>query len=210
MAGSDSVLAPLEGKSSPLFFVAAGLMVIVAGLFAAEVFLDREMETLLGMFAPAGFGVAFLGLLGLYSMLIDRASWLARVGAISLGIGVIGALILVVGHTGELAGMYADAPVWVDAANLLLLVGVILGFGAFGVGALHTGTHSRAVGFLMLWPPVVFGGITGTFVLGATYPHWVHVGHSVSEVLVYLSVGYLVRTGERSTDRAQSTADSPA
>ncbi len=207
MAEDDTVLAPLENKSSPLFFVAAGLMGIVAGLFAAEVFLDRGMETLLGIFAPAGFGIAFLGLLGLYSTLVDRASWSARVGAIALGIGVVGTLVLVVGHTGELAGLYAEAPAWVGAGNLLLLVGVVLGFGAFGVGVLRTGTQSRSVGLLLLWPPVVFGGliiVVGTFILGANFPHWVHVGHSFSEAVVYLSIGYLIRTGERSTERARS------
>lgn len=34
--------------------------------------------------------------------------------------------------------------------------------------------------------------------------------NSGSEVLVYLSIGYLVRIGEGPTDRAQSTADTPA
>jgi len=206
--GNDSVLAPLAGKSSPLFFVAAGLMAIVTGLFAAEVFLDRGMETLLGIFAPAGFGIAFLGLLGLYSTLVDRAPWSARVGAIALVIGVIGTLVLVVGHAGELAGLYAEAPAWVAAANLLLLGGVVLGFGAFGVGVLRTGTQSRPAGLLLLWPTVVFGGliiVVGTFILNASFPHWVHVGHSASEAVVYLSLGYLIRSGEPATDRAQST-----
>jgi hypothetical protein len=59
--------------------------------------------------------------------------------------------------------------------------------------------------------PVVVGGfivVVGVH-FGHTFPHWVHVGHSGAEILVYLSVGYLVRTGERSTARAQSTTDSP-
>lgn len=213
MTGSDSALAPLEGKTSTLFFVAAGLMAIVAGLFAAEVFIGRGVDTLLSMAGPAGFGVAFLGLLGSYTTLVDRTPRLARAGAISLGIGVAGALILIVGGAGEFVGLYAEAPGWVEAANLLLLIGVILGFTTFGVGVLRTGTHPRTVGLLMLWPPVVFGGIivlVGVFILGGTFPHWVHVGHSGSEALVYLSIGYLIRAGERPTDRAQSTTDSPA
>lgn len=213
MASSDSALAPLEGKTSTLFFVAAGLMGIVAGLFAAEVFMGRGVDTLLSIAGPAGFGVAFSGLLGLYPTLVDWTPRLARAGAIALGIGVAGALILVVGGVGELVGLYAEAPDWVDAANMLLLIGVILGFGTFGIGVLRTGTHSRTVGLLMLWPPVVFGGIivvVGVLILGGTFPHWVHVGHSGSEALVYLSIGYLIQTGERPADRAQSMADSPA
>lgn len=213
MTKSDSALGPLEVKTSTLFFVAAGLMAIVAGLFAAEVFMDRGVDTLLSIIGPAGFGVALLGLLGLYPTLVDRTPRLARAGAIALGIGVVGALILVVGGTGELVGLYLEAPSWVDAANLLLLVGVILGFSAFGVGVLRTGTHSRTVGLLMLWPPIVFGGIViivGTFILGGTFPHWVHVGHSGSEALVYLSIGYLIRNGKLPTDSAESTTDSPA
>lgn len=212
MTVSDTVVAPLEGKTASLFFVAAGLMSIVAGLFAVEVFMEREVETLLGIGGPAGFGIAFLGLLGLYPTLGDRSPRLARAGAISLGIGVAGALILIVGRAGEFVGLYAEAPGWVDAANLLLIIGVIVGFGAFGVGVLRTGTQSRSVGLLMLWPPVVFGGIimlVGVFILGGTFPHWVHVGHSGSEALVYLSLGYLVRTEEPHRDRAQSRTDSP-
>lgn len=213
MTRSDSALAPLEGKTSTLFFVAAGLMGIVTGLFAAEVFMGRGVDTLLSIAAPAGFGVALLGLLGLYPTLVDRTPRLARAGAIALGIGVAGALILVVGGAGELVGLYAEAPGWVDAANLLLLIGVILGFGTVGVGVLRTGTHSRTVGLLMLWSPIVFGGIiiiVGTFILGATFPHWVHVGHSGSEALVYLGIGYLIRIGKRPADHTQSMADSPA
>lgn len=212
MTGSDSALARLEGKTSTLFFTAGVIMGIVAGLFAAEVFMGRGVDTLLSIAGPAGFGVAFLGLLGLYPTLVNRTPRLARAGAVSLGIGVAGTLILVVGGVGELVGLYAEAPGWVDAANFLLLIGVILGFSAFGVGVLRTGTHSRSVGLLMLWTPVVFGGfiiVVGTLILGATFPHWIHVGHSGSEALVYLSLGYLVRIGKRPVDRAQSTADSP-
>jgi hypothetical protein len=47
-------------------------MAIVAGLLAVEVFMERGVGTLLGMGGPAGFGVTFLGLLGLFPTLVDR------------------------------------------------------------------------------------------------------------------------------------------
>lgn len=196
MAGSDSVLSPLKGKSSTLLYLAAGLLIVVAGLFALSL---ESSGPLLGTLAPAGFGFACLGLLGLYPTLVDRSPRLARAGAIFLGIGVAGALILVVGNAGELAGLYAKAPAWLDAANLLLIIGgVTLGFGIFGVGVLRTGTYSRSVGLLMLWPPVVFGVIViivATLILGLTLPHWIHAADSGALGLVFLGIGYLVRPG---------------
>lgn len=214
MANPGGVLKSLEGYSVGLFFVAAGLMVVTVGLFATEVVMDRSMDTLLGLFAPAGFGAAFLGVLGLYPRLAERSPRLAGAGALALAIGVAGAIILVAGHIGQLAGIVESQPAWVTAANLpLLFGGIILGFGTFAVGGLRTDAYSQAVALLMLWPVVVFGIgliVVGTFVLQITYPHWVHVVHSGSEALVYLGIGYLVRTGHTPPDRAESLTDSPA
>lgn len=201
MADRDGLFAPLERRSAALFFLAGGLMVVLVALFVT----GREPgsgDPLLGTVAPAGFAAAFLGLLGLYPTLVDRIPWSARAGAIFLGIGVAGTLILIVGNAGELAGLYVEAPVWVDAANLLLIIGgVTLGFGIFGVGVLRTDTYSPTVGLLMLWPAVVFGVgiiVVGTFILGITFPHWIHKVHSASEAVVYLSLGYLLRSTQRS------------
>lgn len=211
MTERDGLLGPLDGRSVPLFVVAAGLMVITAGLFAAEVFMDRGMDTVLGLFAPPGFGVAFLGLLGLYPELVDEAPRLARLGAVALVLGVAGATVLLVSHFSELVGLFASQPAWATAANLPLLVGVVVGFGAFGIGGLRTDAYAGSIGLLMLWPAVVFGGIIfGSIVLSVTYPHWVHVGHSASEAAIYLGIAYLVRVGKTATDRADSPTASMA
>lgn len=213
MAANDGLLGSLEARRTSLFYLAGGLMVLVAGLFAAEVFMDRELETVLGTVAPGGFGIAFLGALGLYATIRERSPWLARTGAVAFGVGVAGALVLVVGNGAAVVGLYAEAPAAIDPANLLLIVGLLLGFGAYGVGALRTGTPSRTVGVLMLWPAVVFAGIiivVLTLLMAVSLPHWVHVVHSLSEAAVYLALGYLVRPDTRASEPAAPRTDSPA
>lgn len=212
MGDRDGLFAPLERRSAALFFLAGSLMVVLVALFAAGRH-PGSGDPVLGIVAPAGFAAAFLGLLGRTPALRERAPRLAWAGAVVLVIGVAGAVTLVVGNVAQLVGVYAEKPVWVSVANLPLLLAVLLGFGGFGVGSLLIGAHSRTISLLMLWPAVAFGVviiIVGTFILGVTFPHWVHIGHSASEAVVYLSLGYLLRRTQRSTDRAQSTADSPA
>lgn len=213
MADRDGLFASLERRSAALFFLAGGLMVVLVALFATGSEGGAGGDPLLGIVAPAGFAAAFLGLLGRTPALSDRAPRLAWAGAAVLVIGVAGAVPLVVGNVAQLAGVYAEQPVWVSAANIPLFLAVLLGFGVFGVGSLLTGAHSRSISLLMLWPAVVFGVViilVGTFILGVTFPHWFHTAHSASEAVVYLSLGYLLRKTPPSTDRAQSTADSPA
>lgn len=212
MADGNGLFTPLERRSSALFFVAGGLMVVLVALFAAGRH-PGEGDPVLGIVAPAGFAAAFLGLLGRTPALRERTPGLAWVGAAVLVIGVAGAVTLVVGNVAQLAGVYAEKPVWVSVGNLPLVLAVLVGFGVFGFGSLLTGAHSRTISLLMLWPAVVFGGvilILGTFILGVTFPHWVHMSHSASEAVVYLSLGYLLQRTQRATDRAQPTADSPA
>lgn len=212
MADRDGLFASLERRSAALFFLAGGLMVVLAALFATGRH-PGEGDPLLGMVAPAGFGAAFLGLLGRTPALRARARRLAWAGAIVLVIGIAGTIVLVVGNGAQFTGVFEEKPVWVSAANLPLLVGVFFGFGVFGVGSLLTGAHSRSISLLMLWPAVVFGVViilVGTFILGVTFPHWFHTAHSASEAVVYLSLGYLIRKTPASTDRTPSTADSPA
>lgn len=200
----------LAARSPGLFLVAAGFMAVVSGLFAVEVVAGRDLEAYLGVVAPAGFAVAFLALLGRHHGLAARAPRLARGAAVVLGLGIVGGVILVVGHLGQLAGLYAAQPAWVDAANVPLFLAVLLGFGAYGAGSLLTGAHSRAVSLLMLWPAVVFGGViilVATFSLGLTLPHWVHVGHSASEAVVYGAIAYELGAAEGPANGAAASSD---
>ena len=203
----------LAARSPGLFLVAAALMAVVSGLFAAEVATGQDLEAYLGAVAPAGFAVAFLGLLGRHHALADRAPRLARGAAVVLGLGIVGGVILVIGHLGQLAGPYATQPVWVDAANVPLFLAILFGFGAYGAGSLLTGAHVLAVSLIMLWPAVVFGGVVilvATFVLGLSLPHWIHVGHSASEAVVYGAIAYRLGAAEGPTPGAAASADSPA
>lgn len=202
----------LADQRRPLFLAAGALMGVTAALFAGEVVTGSELETLLGIAAPLGFSAAFLGTLGLAPTLRDRSPGLTRLGMAALAVGVVGGAILVLGHLAELVGLLARQPAPVDAANLLLVAGVIVGFGSYGVAGVWTGGTPGAVSWLLLWPAVVFGLliiVVATFALGLTLPHTVHVSHSVSEAVVYLAIGYQLGGGQSHADRATGTADSP-
>lgn len=197
MSDTEALIETLAAHRVRLFQLAGILMVATAALFAGEVALDREFELWLGMVAPAGFTAAFLGAVGLAPMLRERAPMAATAGIIMFAIGVLGGVVLVVGSLAELAGLIDARPAWVDAANLPLLIGgILLGFGTYGVAAIRTGALPGFVGWLLLWPAVVFGGliiVVATFVLGLELPHTIHVGHSVTEILVYLGIAQQLR-----------------
>lgn len=214
MPAADGVVETLADHRIRLFQLAGGLMVATAALFAGEVALGREFELWLGMVAPAGFTAAFLGAIGLAPLLRERAPMVSRAGIVLFAVGIIGGVVLVVGSLAELAGLVAARPAWVDAANLPLLIGgILLGFGGYGVWGIRTGALPGLVGWLLLWPAVVFGGliiVVATFVLGLELPHTVHVGHSLTEILVYFGIAQQLRRRSAGPAGHRSAADSTA
>lgn len=126
------------------------------------------MTTLLGeSFNAAGWMVALVDLLGLYPGVADRSRWLSRIGAICATIGVIVFTIL-----SRLSLAFYVRVVEGSTQNLvpLILPGVILGgvlsFLLFGIATLRTDVYSRAIGILLLLPPLIvvlniFDGTTG-------------------------------------------------
>lgn len=194
----------LERRSSSVFLVAGGLWVVVATLFAAEAFLDTDTSTAQSFFGPAAYGVAFVGLLGLYPALADRTPRLARAGAIFVVVGLVGAVVLAVSAGSQLTGIIEARPAWDIAFNLPLLLGVVLGFLTFSIASLRTDAYSRPVGLFLLGPAVMFGAIiVGSGLLGDGFPHFVHVGHSSAEALLHLTVGYLLLIEDVPTSRAE-------
>jgi hypothetical protein len=194
----------LEQRSSTMFLVAGGLWVILAALFTAEAFMDMPTSAAQSFFGPTAYGVAFVGLLGLYTALADRTPRLARAGAIFVVIGIVGAVVLALSAGSQLTGIIEARPAWDTVFNLPLLVGVVLGFFTFGVTSLRTDVYSRSVGLLLLGPAVMFGAvIVGSGLLGNSFPHVVHVVHSSAEALLHLSVGYLLRSESTTADHPE-------
>lgn len=214
MPGADELLESAANHRVRLFQLAGILMVATAALFAGEVALARELELWLGMVAPAGFTAAFLGAIGLAPMLRERAPVVATTGIVMFSIGVLGGVVLVLGSLAELADLVAARPAWVEAANLPLLIGgILLGFGIYGVAGIRTGALPGYVGWLLLWPALVFGGliiVVSTFVLGLELPHTVHVGHSVTEAIVYLGIAQQLRRPIAESADQRSASDSTA
>lgn len=197
----------LEQRRSTLFFVAGGLLAIVAGLWAVEVFMNTDMK-LARIVAPAGMAVAFVGLLGLYPGLVDRTPWLARAGAFFAAVGVVGTGVIAVIAGSQLLGIILARPTWANLFELPLLIGIVLGFITFGVASLRTDAYSRAVGLLLLVPGILFPAVLVTVsVMGGDFPYVVHVIHNGADALVLLVVGYLLRPKDMPTDRAEPTPD---
>ena len=210
MTDDQDVTDRLADHRRSLFLAAGVLMGVTAVLFTGEVVTGSELGTLLGIAAPLGFSAAFLGTLGLAPTLRDRSPGLTRLGMAALAVGVVGGAILVLGHLAELVGLLAGQVAVVDAANLLLLAGVIVGFGSVGVAGVRTGVTPGVVAWLLLWPAVVFGlliVVVATFALGLTLPHTIHVGHSASEAVVYLVIGHQLGGATGHAERSSTAAD---
>lgn len=213
MPGADGLIETAAHYRVRLFQLAGVLMIATAALFAVEVALGRELETWLGMVAPAGFTAAFFGAVGLTPMLRKHAPAAATAGLGVFAIGALGGAVLVVGSLTELSGLVAERPAWIEAANLLLVAGILLGFGAYGVAGLRTGALPGLVPWLLLWPAVVFAGlivVVATFILGLELPHTVHVGHSVTEAVAYLGIAQQLNRSPVGTAAQATPADSSA
>lgn len=187
-----------------MFVVAGGLMVILAALWAVEIFMDTDMEPARNFFGPAGFAVAWVGLLGLYPALADRTPWLARTGVLFVVIGIVGTVGGALSAGSQLAGILAARPEWVDLFQLPLLIGIVLGFLTFSVVVLRTGVYSQIVGLLILAPAVMYPAVlVAVGIMGENYPYVLHIVHNSAEALVLLGVGFFLRSTGLPTDRSE-------
>lgn len=141
------------------------------------------------------YGVAMLGLGGLYSLVVDRSPRLARVGAIAAGIVVVslvGAAIgryLIGGDGSSVFGLFVSLSFYVFTTLAFLL---------FGLASRRTPALSRSVGALLLLAAVsrlvtIVGGVLGLL--------WVAEIGTLLYALPLLVLGYHLRTEFRSTDR---------
>lgn len=194
MARNTSVFDPLAGKSASLFLVGGGLVVVFASLLGYQAFVDGSAgfhDGIASLFGPGGFALGFVGLLGLYPTLADKAPRLAGAGAVFATLGAVGGAVNAVGHVGTLAGM--DAPAWVGPFALLILLGMVPGYLSFAAAVLRTDGQSRTLGLLLCMPAVLFVVmIVGGIVTGGTA-----TGAAVlasGQALAHVAIGYTLHT----------------
>ncbi len=215
MAGSDGVLAPLDGKSPTLFLVAGGLLVVFSALLGYEAVTNAAAPE--DVFGPPGFLFAMVGLLGLYPALADRSPRLARVSAIVAAVSAVGWLVITALAFGEAAGVVAPLEDFGATGVVVLLaagVTMVLAYLSSGVAVLRTGVHSRTLGLLVLAPPVIFGVMLSQAALAAQFGlfseatmAWSAVVISGGQAVAHLGVGHLLRIEGVPADRAASRAD---
>lgn len=211
MATGESVFAPLERLRSTLFLTAG---TILLG-FAASLFIIGILEAApqdafeYRVFSGAGYGLAFLGLLGLYPELVKQQPWLSRAAGVFalLGAVMFGLSFVTVGLPG-VAFLFGVA----EPFALLNFAGLLFGFLLFGLATLRSDTHPRRLGVLLVLPSVFVAiNFIGGIVTGSnwTFP-WLVVALGSGQSLTMLAIGYTLRAEDILTDRARSPADATA
>jgi hypothetical protein len=207
MTNGDGGPTVLERWAPTLFLVGGVALVAFAASLAAIGLVDVPAPR--NVFAGVGFALAFLGLLGVYSGLVETSPWLARVGGGFAVLGAVGFGLTFVSGVAEFAGV--ALPAWVDAVQLLNLVGIVPGFLVGGVAGLRTDGHPRLLGGLLFVPAVVFAvNVARVAVLGAWTPPWAPVVLGSLQALAMLAIGYTLRTAPAPTERAERPTDSAA
>lgn len=186
----------LEQWTGTAFLVGGVIFVADAVLLATNVGLGTERWMTLGQaFVGAGWTAAFVGLLGLYPSLADRNRWLTRIGAAFAVVGGITMAVMAItsiGYfTGILSGQLGDVTMYFLPG---VFVGIVFGFGSFGVASLRTTVFSRHVEPLFLLLVATFLFNLGTGIAGFN-PLLKVLGVVCVLALVMLTIGYLFRTG---------------
>jgi hypothetical protein len=198
----------LEQWRATAFLVAGGIFVVDAALLAVHMSTGTEPAALGQAFVGASWTAAFVGLLGFYPSLADRSRWLARAGAVFAAIGAITMAAMATTSLGYFTGVLAGE--LSEVAMFFLppvFIGIVLGFGLFGVASLRTGIYSRSVGLLFLLLPITFLFNVGTGIAGFN-PLAKVLGVVSVLALTMLAIGYLLRTGSALADREGVEASS--
>lgn len=203
MMGRDGVLKSISGRTGRLFLIAGGLFVLFAASNGVEAFTTRSAPK--DIFGPAGFAFAFVGMLGLYPTLVDKARWTTRIGAVFATIGLIASGITSLWHVGLWAAP-ATMPTLFAAFPVGMVIGQFLGYIPFGLASLRAGVHSRTVGLLLVAVPTVLAVMIVTVATGyATSGSAVVLGGV--QALIHLAIGYTLRRDGVPTERANPSVE---
>lgn len=191
----------LERWRSTAFLVGGVIFLVDTAVVAARLVQGTDPQALGQAFVGAAWTAAFIGLLGMYPSLADRSRWLTRIGAVFSVIGAVVMAAMAVTSFAYFAGVLGGA--LGDVVMYFLpgvFLGIVLGFGSFGVATLRTDVYPRSVGVLFLLLPLTFLFNLGTGISGYN-PTAKVLGVVVVLTLTMLAIGYLLRTGGAVADR---------
>jgi len=185
----------LERWRGTAFLVGGTIFLLDTGLLAYYVTAGTEPAAFGQGLVGASWTAAFVGLLGVYPALAERSRWLARIGAVFAVVGAVTMAAMAVTAFGYAAGVLGGDMSAVATLFLpTVFLGVVLGFGSFGVATLRTDVLAPRIGVLFLVLPATFLFNVGTGIAGFN-PLVKVLGVVVVLTLSMLAIGYLLRTG---------------
>ena len=193
--GSTRHVERYERWSVGAFLVAGGFFVVFAAFWGAFAFTSASSEAVQDVVGPAGWTAAFVGLLGLYPRVGGGSGHLPRLAVGFAGLGCLGGVVTTVGNLAASLGLVGTLPAWVEALQLLLLLGIVFGFLSFALVVLRSGSEVRRLGLLLLLPAAIFVvNIVRVATLGSTTPVWSPFVLGSGQAVSLLAIGYTIRT----------------
>lgn len=194
----------LEQRSSTLFLLAGGLMVVHTAIHVLIAFtnvnypLHHEMP-----FGVVGHVLAFVALLGLYPLLVTRTPKLARTGAGLAVLGTVGWSVIGASTLAEYLGV--TPPAWLGLIGLVTILTVILGYLAFAVAGLRTDVVTRTTALVILTPVLVMVyNMAVALTTGGTEEGQIIVAGGFA--LTHLAIGTALRIDDFPTRGTETTA----
>lgn len=213
MSGFEAVVGRLE-RRAPSAFVVGGLGILGLGVAGAldEATIVPSPPWLHTLLLLGGIWFVFLGLIGFYPSVADRAPRLSlaalgasTLGWISLSIALVGATVIVLTTQRPFGDPGPWAPPFLVGAFVLVVISSLL----YAIVSIRTGRPSATVGVLLLIP---FASILGQAVLlaskiltGDVLPV-VQLSLAGVAGIAIIAVGYLLETESSSTGEAASDA----
>ena len=198
----------LESWRATLFIIAgvvfAGDLTILLYNLAAGT--ESQYLTLGQGLIGTAWTCSFLALLGFYPKLTERSKWPSRVGSVFAVIGLLTMVVMAAISYGVFSGII---PGTLENYSMYFLpgvfLGIVFGFGLYGVATLRTAIYSQRVGVLFLVLVATFLTNLGTAIAGYN-PLLKIISVVTMLVLANLGLGYLVRTGAADVAAAIGTA----
>lgn len=191
----------LEQWQGTAFLIGGAIFLVDTVLLIVHMSSGTEPAAFGQALVGASWTAAFIGLLGFYPSLANQTRWLARTGAVFAVIGGITMAAMsgtMLGHaTGVLNGGSSDVAMYFLPGVFL---GVVFGFGSFGLASLRSGIFARSVSLLLLLLPLTFLFNIGSAMAGFN-PLAKILGVVTVLTLTMLIIGYLLRTGAAVVDR---------
>lgn len=202
--GSTIRWGSLERASPMLFLLGGSLVVGHAAFRGLEAFTDIAPPV--DLFAPTGYLIALVGLLGLYPAISDRTPRVARVAVAVASIPFAGWIAITASSVGAIIGVVPPQTELLPGVVFVVhIVGMILTYSLFGVAVLRSGGHRRAVGVLLFVVPTLFiSMVAGAVLMGNSAVGAFVIGCLLA--LTHLAIGYSLQTGRTAIDH-ETTAD---